>query len=75
MADVSFFRYSKDKNILDGLENLFMNSLADVVSKGDSVAVKLHMGELGNLTYIRPAYVRKVVELVKKVYPASSPGS
>lgn len=67
MVDVSFLRYTKDKNILEGLENLFMNSLVDVVSKGDSVAVKLHMGELGNLTYIRPAYVRKVVELVKKV--------
>jgi uncharacterized Fe-S center protein len=67
MVDVSFLRYTKDKNILEGLESLFMNSLLDVVSKGDSVAVKLHMGELGNLTYIRPAYVRKVVELIKKV--------
>ena len=67
MVDVFLFRYCKDKNILEGLEKLFMNSIADVVSKGDSVAVKLHMGELGNFTYIRPAYVRKVVEIIKKL--------
>ena len=30
------------------------------------MAVKLHMGELGNVTYLRPAFVRKVVDLVKK---------
>jgi len=66
MVDVSFFRYSKGKNILEGLENLFMNSLADVVSKGDSVAVKLHMGELGNLTYIRPALLGRLLNSLKR---------
>ena len=38
----------------------------NVVEKGDIVAIKLHMGELGNIGYIRPIFVRKIVDLVKK---------
>jgi len=34
--------------------------------KGKSVAVKLHMGELGNLNYLRPAIAGKVVEVLKE---------
>ena len=37
----------------------------NVVEKGDVVAVKLHMGELGNTGYIRPILVRKVVDFIK----------
>jgi hypothetical protein len=38
----------------------------NVVEKGDLVAVKLHMGELGNTGYIRPIFVRRVVDFIKK---------
>lgn len=40
--------------------------LGQVVQKGDLVAVKLHVGEPGNLAYLRPPIVRQVVELVKQ---------
>jgi len=33
--------------------------------KGKSVAVKLHMGEYGNLNYVRPPIAGKIVELLK----------
>jgi len=38
----------------------------NVVKRGDIVAVKLHMGELGNIGYIRPIFVRRVVEFIKE---------
>jgi hypothetical protein len=67
MSKVVFLDYSKEPDILPGIERLCAESgILGAISKGDSVAVKLHMGELGNVTYIRPAFVRKVVDLVKK---------
>jgi hypothetical protein len=36
------------------------------VKKGDIVAIKIHPGEYGNTTHVRPVIVRTVVDLVKK---------
>ena len=36
------------------------------IAKGAKVAIKMHMGELGNLYYIRPPIVGKVVEVLKQ---------
>ena len=67
MSKVLFLDYSKDPDVLSGIDRLCRTSgILESMSRGDSVAVKLHMGELGNVTYIRPALVRKVVDLVKK---------
>jgi len=67
MSKVVFLDYSKEVDVLPGIEGLCAESgILKAISKGDSVAVKLHMGELGNVTYIRPAFVRKVVNVVKK---------
>lgn len=35
------------------------------IEPGDRVAVKAHFGESGNTTYLRPQYVRQVVEAVR----------
>lgn len=40
--------------------------LFSVVEKGDLVAVKLHVGELGNPNYVRPYLVKQVLDLVEK---------
>jgi uncharacterized Fe-S center protein len=49
------------------MKDLFGKSgVAGIVSSEKSVAIKLHMGELGNVTYIRPLFVRRVVDLVKR---------
>lgn len=39
--------------------------LKNLIEPGDLVAIKLHFGEPGNLAYIRPPYVRRMVQLVK----------
>ncbi|MBI5870333.1 MAG: DUF362 domain-containing protein [Actinobacteria bacterium] len=46
------------------LENL---DLSRIVSKNDLVAIKLSFGERGNLAYLRPSYIRGVVDVVKNL--------
>jgi len=64
-SKVLFFDYSRGRNILQGIEALF-TGLGFGGMVGGSVAVKLHMGELGNTAYIRPVFVWRVASLVKK---------
>ena len=42
-----------------GMDQIDMN--------GKFVAIKLHFGELGNISYLRPNYARAVVDLVKEL--------
>ena len=42
-----------------GIEKIDMN--------GKFVAIKIHFGELGNVSYIRPNYIRGIVDLVKQL--------
>jgi len=48
-----------------GLEKAFSDFGYKKRFAGKSVAVKLHFGERGNLNYVRPALVSKIVELLK----------
>jgi len=67
MSKVFFFDYSKEGSILSGIKSLCEESaIIGIIPEGGSVAIKLHMGELGNITYIRPVFVRRVVDLVKQ---------
>jgi hypothetical protein len=63
-SQVFFFPYGGNRSFLGGLRALFA-TIANVVAQGDSVAVKLHMGEYGCSTYLRPALVRRVCDLIK----------
>lgn len=38
----------------------------DCVARGDLVAVKLHVGELGNPYYVQPFFVHQIVEKIKE---------
>ncbi|HAA10052.1 MAG TPA: 4Fe-4S ferredoxin, partial [Syntrophomonas sp.] len=50
------------------MERLFKQAgLNKVIDEGDLVAVKLHFGELGNMAYIRPPYLRRLVQIIKKL--------
>jgi hypothetical protein len=40
--------------------------LGGIVAKGDLVALKVHFGERGNTAFLRPQYVRRLVDLVRK---------
>ena len=42
-----------------GIQNLDLN--------GKFVAIKMHFGELGNISYLRPNYARAVVDVVKEL--------
>ncbi|MCF8024306.1 MAG: DUF362 domain-containing protein [Desulfobacteraceae bacterium] len=45
------------------IDNAGLNSC---VKERDLVALKLHFGELGNTAFIRPVYIRHIVEMVKQ---------
>lgn len=61
-------RTNSRAGLLDKMERLFKEAgLAGVVEEGDLVAIKLHFGELGNLAYIRPPYLRRMVDIVKRL--------
>jgi uncharacterized Fe-S center protein len=65
-SEVFFFPYDMGRAFLGGLRALF-SRVANVVSTGDSVAVKVHMGEYGGSAYLRPPIVRRVCDLIKEV--------
>jgi uncharacterized Fe-S center protein len=55
------------KGILPRLTTLVKKAgIEDVIDKGDLTAIKMHFGELGNTAFVRPLYVRPVVEAVEK---------
>jgi len=41
--------------------------IEDLVEQGDIVGIKLHMGEWNNTAYIRPVYVRQLVDKIKEL--------
>ena len=64
-SEVFFFSYDRGRAFLRGLRALF-TEVANVVSAGDSVAVKVHMGEYGGSAYLRPPIVRRACDLIKE---------
>lgn len=60
-------RAGHNKSLLDKLEKLFEKAgLDEIIQPRDLVAIKLHFGERGNTGYIRPQYLRRIVNRVKK---------
>lgn len=58
---------SNQKSLLDKMENLLNKAgFEEIISPDDLVAIKIHFGETGNLAYIRPQYVRRAVDMVKR---------
>ncbi len=54
------------QNLLGKIDRLLARTgLEEKVGKKHLVAVKLHFGELGNTAYVRPIYVRRVVERLR----------
>ena len=66
MQQVFFFSYKGEENALTGLQHLFDRSTAaGIIPKDDQVAIKLHMGERGNIRHLRPVFARKVVDIIR----------
>jgi uncharacterized Fe-S center protein len=54
------------ENLFDKLERLLaLAGLSEVISPGDLTAVKIHFGEKGGHAYVRPVFIRKIVEQIK----------
>lgn len=69
MASKVYFtdmRAGHNKSLLDKVEKLLDRvGLAELIQPKDLVAVKLHFGERGNTGYIRPQFLRRIVNRVK----------
>lgn len=69
MSSQVFFtdiRTGNRENLHDKLERLIEAAgLATVVAKGDLTAIKLHFGERGGHAFIRPTFIRRLVERIK----------
>ena len=65
MSDVSA---GWKKNVPQKVEDLFqLLKPQDRFDRKDLVGVKLHFGEAGSTAYVRPQYVRRVVDCLKKL--------
>lgn len=70
MSKVYFtdMRTRSSLNMLDKLEKLLKKAgLAQIDFKDKFVALKIHFGEPGNLAYIRPDYVKRIVKIIKEL--------
>jgi uncharacterized protein len=63
----SDLKVASGKSLLDKVEALLDRAnLKAKVSERDLVAIKLHFGEKGNTAYVRPLFLRRIVDEVKK---------
>lgn len=61
------FRVQVGQSLTQKLRNLCLAAgFKKINFEGKFVAIKMHFGELGNLAYIRPQYVRVIADLVKE---------
>ena len=65
LSEVFLFSYGESRAFLRELRAL-VSKVADIISPGDSVAVKVHMGEYGGSAYLHPPLVRRVCDLIKE---------
>ncbi len=60
-------RATPSKNLLSKVKDLLdAVGLADKIKQDALVAVKLHFGEAGNTAYIRPVFIRQIVDRIKE---------
>jgi uncharacterized Fe-S center protein len=63
----SDLKVSSEKTLLDKLDILLDRThLKEKIREKDLVAIKLHFGERGNTAFVRPIFLRRVVDRVKK---------
>jgi uncharacterized Fe-S center protein len=63
---VYFTPWDTNKNLMKEAENLYDTAgTFNCIAKGDLVAIKLHVGELGNPNYVQPFFLHDIVRKVK----------
>jgi len=64
---VHFVEWNTARDLLKEVNRLYdAAGTFDCVEKGDLVAIKLHVGELGNPYYLQPVFVHDIVRRVKE---------
>lgn len=73
ISEVYYIDFKKvKKSILNYIDDIYKKlplKFDNSQNKNDNgylIAIKLHMGEIGNTSYVRPIFVRKIVENLKK---------
>jgi uncharacterized Fe-S center protein len=72
MASKVYFMDDRAKAIQDSLVAKMLTvfeaaELQNTIGPSDLVAIKVHMGEYNNTAYLRPVYVRALVDKVKEL--------
>jgi uncharacterized protein len=63
---VHFIPWNASNSLLEETQRLYTEAgTFDCISEGDLVAIKLHVGELGNPYYVQPFFVHNIVEQVR----------
>jgi uncharacterized protein len=68
MSTVYFtnLRTTPNRSLLVKIEDLLNRTKVNtIIKKGDLVAIKLHFGERGNTAYLRPLFIRTIVEKIQ----------
>ncbi len=68
-ADVFFMdlRATSKENLPQKLSRLIEKAgIKNILEKKDMTAVKIHFGEQGNTAYIRPVFIRKIIQTIKQ---------
>ena len=61
------FRVQVGTSLLEKLKKLCIKAgIKNIDMTGKFVAIKMHFGELGNLAFIRPQYVKVIADLVRE---------
>lgn len=61
------FRTRVGVSLIEKLQRLIKKAgITDIDMDGKFVAIKMHFGELGNLSYLRPNYAKAVADVVKE---------
>lgn len=63
VSEVYFLDLRKWKDALKGIDALLKATMPEV--EGARMAVKIHFGERGNYTYLRPVFTRRIVDFLK----------
>ncbi|WP_300459296.1 DUF362 domain-containing protein [Desulfobacula sp.] len=68
-ADVFFMdlEATSKENLLQKLSRLIKTAgIGDILTDNDLTGVKIHFGEQGNTAYIRPVFIRKIIQTLKE---------
>ena len=71
MPDNVYFSSLKNSKMVSPLNKIKELSnkcnIKDIFEKNDLIAIKVHFGELGNTAFLRPIFLRPIVETLKEI--------